>query len=398
VISPRVDENKGPLAAALPPPVPRITVVGGLPRLRSTLRGDFNLEFVTPDNPIKGPTDIVILDGSLPASRLKLLVEPLGPAGSVGRPTVLVVTPDGRRGRLDRLLAGHADDFVNAALGGGELLGRIRGALRVRGYLAELSRKNAELEGLYARLEALAQRMADELRLASSVQRSLLPTPPSCGRLEMAREFIPFREIGGDYYDFLSLTQMRMAFAIGDVMGKGVPAALLAANLKASVRAQLQSPEAPPGEMVSRINQLFSEVTPRGRFASLFLGVFDFARGTLAYVNAGHDYPFVVSTNGRLQDLSQGGPVLGLLEKPQYEAGEIAIGQGDLIVFYSDGLTDRSNQEGEIYGVDRLKEAALRSRHDGARIALYTLLGEAQGWSAGVPPEDDMTLVVAKVR
>ena len=92
--------------------------------------------------------------------------------------------------------------------------------------MSELSRKNAELQGLYGRLEVLAGRMAEELRLASNVQRSLLPAPLQHARLDVAREFIPFREIGGDLYDFVPLGPHRMAFAIGDVMGKGVPAAL----------------------------------------------------------------------------------------------------------------------------------------------------------------------------
>jgi sigma-B regulation protein RsbU (phosphoserine phosphatase) len=134
----------------------------------------------------------------------------------------------------------------------------------VRGFVGELSRKNAELEGLYHRLEGMARRMADELRLASNVQRSLLPAPVQHGRLEIAREFIPFREIGGDYYDFIELAPDRLAVTIGDVMGKGVPAALMAANLKASVRAQVQGVETTPEEVTRRVNRLFWDVTPVG--------------------------------------------------------------------------------------------------------------------------------------
>jgi sigma-B regulation protein RsbU (phosphoserine phosphatase) len=267
----------------------------------------------------------------------------------------------------------------------------------MRAGLRELARKNAELATLYGRLEGLAGRMAEELRLAAHLQRSLLPPALQHPRLDVAREFLPFREIGGDYYDLIPLGHDRIAFAIGDVMGKGVPAALLAANLKACLRAQLQAGDASPAELVGKVNRLFWEVTPKGLFASLVFALFDFAQETLHYVNAGHDYPFLVRADGGVEDLIDGGTVLGLVEDSAYQHGQVRLGRGESIVFYSDGVTDRSNVLGEAYGAHRLKEAAVRSRGDGARLALYSLLGEVQGWAGGLAAEDDMTLVVAKL-
>jgi sigma-B regulation protein RsbU (phosphoserine phosphatase) len=287
---------------------------------------------------------------------------------------------------------------IGADLGEREVLDRVEAALRTRSLLQELSRKNRELEGLYVRVDGMARRMAEELRLASSVQRSLLPPPLRHPRLDVAREFLPFREIGGDYYDLVPLGPLRLALAIGDVMGKGIAAALLAANLKATIRAQLLAGDASAQELVGLVNRLFFEVTPKGRFASLFFGVLDLEQGRLSYVNAGHDYPFVVHPDGETVDLHQGGTVLGLLEEACYEGGEVAVGRDDLLVFYSDGVTDREDAHGQLYGLDRLKEASRRCRADEARIVLYTLLGEVQGWSAGRPAEDDVTLVVAKIR
>jgi serine phosphatase RsbU (regulator of sigma subunit) len=311
---------------------------------------------------------------------------------------VLVFVPPGRRPRLEKRLREHADDFVSGGLGEEAVLVRLRGALRVRGFVGELSRKNAELEDLNHRLEGLARRMADELRLASNVQRSLLPAPLQHGQLEIAREFIPFREIGGDYYDFIELGPDRLAVAIGDVMGKGVPAALMAANLKASVRAQIQGSDTSPEELTRRVNRLFWDVTPHGLFCSLFFAVFDLARGALEYVNAGHHYPFLVRRDGTTLDLVDGGTVLGLAEDSVYRGGAVPLEPDDLVVLYSDGVTDRGNAEGELFGVERLKEAALRSRGDTARITLYSVLGDVQGWSSGTPAEDDTTLIVAKFR
>ena len=311
---------------------------------------------------------------------------------------MLVLTEQGRRTHVEAQLIDHADDFVNAFLGEEVLLARVRTALRLRGVLEELSRKNAELESLNARVEGMARRMADELRLASQVQRGLLPAPFSHPRVELAAEFIPVREIGGDYYDLVPLGPSRLAFALGDVMGKGVPAALLAANLKACLRANLHDEEAVPEQLIGRVNRLFWDVTPKGLFASLFFGLFDFEAGVLSYVNAGHDHPFLVRPDGAVECLGQGGTVLGLMEEARYEQGRIALSPKDLLVFYSDGITDRANQAGELFGLERLQEAAVRSRGDGARLALYTLLGEVQGWSGGASAEDDMTLLVARIQ
>jgi serine phosphatase RsbU (regulator of sigma subunit) len=380
----------------------RTLVVGRLQGLRSpeTLEAFLDLSWCTPEEAPAAlrarPVDLVLLDGSLPGAMLHPTLDVLGTAHA--RPALLVVTLLGRRGPVDAALVDQADDVVNGSLGEDELLSRVRAALRVRGVLAELSRKNTELEGLYARLETMAGRMADELRLASQVQRSLLPPPLPHPRLDVAREYIPVREIGGDYYDLIQLGQDKVALAIGDVMGKGVPAALLAANLKACLRAQMQGGEVVPSELIGRVNRLFWDVTPKGLFASLFFGLLDLRQGVLEYVNAGHDHPFVVRSGGALENLATGGTVLGLLEDARYDRGRIALRRDDLLVFYSDGITDRANGDGEMYGVDRLKQAARASREDLSRIVLYTLLGEVQGWSAGTAAEDDMTLIVAKVR
>jgi sigma-B regulation protein RsbU (phosphoserine phosphatase) len=196
------------------------------------------------------------------------------------------------------------------------------------------------------------------------------------------------------------LGEHRMSFAIGDVMGKGIAAALLAASLKAAVRAQLQGDAvtARPEEIVTRVNHLFGEVAPRGLFASLFFAIFDAQSLEMEYVNAGHDYPFVVRAGGDIADLREGGTLLGLVDGSVYERGRIQLDRDDVVVFYSDGVTDRGDAQGDVYGAERLKEAARRSRRDSARIVLYSMLGDVQGWSAGTPAQDDATLVVFKAR
>jgi serine phosphatase RsbU (regulator of sigma subunit) len=345
--------------------------------------------------------EVVVLDGGLPAAEAGPVLSALDSLEEHRRPSLVLVTPSPPVTRLAKALRRPPDAVVASRVRQGDLRAGIQEALQARRLGAELAQRETDLRELRQKLEVLTGQMAEELRLASRVQRSLLPAAVDHPQLEVAREFIPFREIGGDYYDFLCLGSHRMAVAIGDVMGKGIAAALLAASLKAAVRAQLQPPpgtETEPEGVVARVNKIFCEVAPRGLFASLFFAAYDLDTRTLEYVNAGHDYPFVVRRDGRVDDLVTGGTLLGLVEGSAYERGRVALEPDDLIVFYSDGVTDRGDARGEPFGADRLKEAAVRSRGDGARIVLYSMLGEVQGWSSGTPAQDDATLVVLKVR
>jgi serine phosphatase RsbU (regulator of sigma subunit) len=390
--------------ASAPARRPRLLLVGPLRGLRAgrQLRSALDTTTASPEDVVRllptSPPDALVLDASVEWERVEPMVRVLGALDDASRPAMVLFAPEERRPRPEAALLEAADDVLSTSPGDEELLSRLRRALRFRDCVEELSRKNAELETLYHRLETLAGRMAEELRLAGNVQRSLLPAPVQHARLELAREFIPFREIGGDYYDFLPLGPHRLALAIGDVMGKGVPAALLSANLKASVRAQLQGGELSPADLVMRVNRLFWDLTPNGLFASLFFGVFDLEAGTLDYVNAGHHYPFVVRGDGTVDELKEGGTLLGLVEESAYVSARVAVHPEEVLVFYTDGVTDRGSRDGELYGAERLKEAAVRNRKDAARIALYSILGEVQGWSGGLSADDDATLVIAKVR
>lgn len=346
--------------------------------------------------------DVVVLDGALSDRDLEPVLSAVEALEETVRPSLVVVTVAERRGSFDRRRGWRRPPHavLDGRRGGGEVVAGIQAVVQARRLSAELARRDAQLRDLQQRLDALSGQMAEELRLASRVQRSLLPPAVEHPRLDVAREFLPFREIGGDYYDFLPLGPHRLAFAIGDVMGKGIAAALLAASLKAAVRAQLQggAAAATPAEVVARVNRLFGEVAPRGLFASLFFAIFDLETLDLEYVNAGHDYPFVVGADGEVVELREGGTLLGLVDGSAYESGSARLQRDDVAVFYSDGVTDRGDQDGNAFGADRLKEAARRSRADAARIILYSMLGDVQGWSGGTPAQDDATLVVFKAR
>jgi serine phosphatase RsbU (regulator of sigma subunit) len=375
---------------------PRALAVG--PRAqRRELTGLVDLATVTPDEALaavaEGGVALLLLDAALPAARLRSLLAAV--ALRDPRPAVIAWADGGRRVAA---LSGRVDDVIEEGVPAAELRARVRATLRLGRYLGEIARHKAELNALRRQMDVQARRMAEDLRLASGIQRSLLPAPVDHPHLGIAREFLPYRDIGGDYYDFVPLGAAGMALALGDVMGKGVPAALLAATLKASVRSHLQTGEGSWQELVSRINRMFWEVTPVGLFASLFFGVVDATGRVLDFVNAGHFHPFVLGRDGQVRDLDEGGAVLGLVEEARYAQGRVRLQPGDQVVFYTDGVIERANGEGEFYGIERLKEAARRSRGDDARIALYSMLGDLQDWSGGLPAEDDTTLIVVKVR
>ena len=319
---------------AAPAPIALVVGILALPKGEAWLRGEVDARPAEPGETLarieSDSPELVLLDGRLPVEALTSVLEGVGHPDRPGRPAVIVVTEEGRRTHVESHLIDHADDFVNGALGADVLLARIRTALRMRCVLAELARKNAELEMVSTRMEKLAGRMAEELRLASQVQRALLPPPLSHPGLELAAEFIPAREIGGDYYDVISLDGGRLAVSLGDVMGKGVPAALLAANLKACLRAHAEARGVDPGEIIERVNRVFWDVTPKGLFATLFFGVFDFERGTLSYVNAGHEPGVLVREDGRPELLDAGGTVLGLFEGSTYPTGVTRVSPGRL--------------------------------------------------------------------
>ena len=278
---------------------------------------------------------------------------------------------------------------------------RVQAALRMRGYLDEIARQQAEMDDLRRQMDRLAQRMAEDLRLAAGVQRSLLPPPVDHTHLDLAREFMPFRDIGGDYYDFVPLGPQRPGARGRRRDGEGRARRAAGGNAQGRRSARSCRRASRPGASSCRaINRMFWEVTPSGLFASLFFGVFDASGRSFEYVNAGHYYPFVLRRDGDVRATSSMvAPCWAWSSRPATIAGRSRLGAGRPDrVLHATASPSAANPEGEHYGVERLKDAARRSRTDPARISLYSMLGEVQGWSGGLPPEDDATLIVVKVR
>jgi len=241
------------------------------------------------------------------------------------------------------------------------------------------------------------RRMEEELKVASEIQMRLQPfAPPKIDGWDMTGVSFPCREIGGDYYDFIYRKRdKRLLVAVGDVSGKGTGAALLMSSLHAAVRAQSQA-RSTISEVMSEINQYIFENSPPNKFLTLFYGELDPDTGTLVYSNGGHNAPMLVRHNGELERLDQGGLPIGMMQGVGYQEATVVFQPGDVLVIYSDGITESINEREEEFDEERLIEVVqnnLGRSASGIRDRIDEALSRFVGTTA---PVDDMTLMIIK--
>ena len=250
-------------------------------------------------------------------------------------------------------------------------------------------------EEMAARIEA-ERRAEHEVEIAKEVQRQLLPAvAPALPGFECAGECIQAKSVGGDYYDFIELGADRIAFLLADVSGKGIAAALLMANLQATLRSQYAGGADDPARMLERANRLFFASTPGNRYATLFLAEFNQATRELRYVNCGHVPPVLARAGGAIETLDATGTVIGLFEDWFGESAVTVLDPGDTLVVCSDGVTEALSDDEEEYGEDRLRDAVAAHRGLAVPELVRTLQTSVQRF-AGAVQSDDLTLLVAR--
>ncbi|GEM_PF-1107064 len=285
------------------------------------------------------------------------------------------------------------------------------------------------------RVSAEKQRLDQEMKIAAAVQARLFPRSiPKSEKLEIAKGVcIPARAVSGDYYDLLDVAPGVIGIVVADVCGKGVSAALMMANLQANLRGQVQAyrdaynykmslaaqsesadkqstlrsldrglrPH-PVKRIVERVNQQVAESVMDASFITFFYAEFDEQHSTLRYTNAGHNPPLLVRAvekgGGRVEKLDKGGTVLGLFCDVEYEEGELHLESGDALVAFTDGLVEARNPSGEEFGEERLIQTLLECGHLPAPNIEDRILRTVEDWTAEAEQEDDLTLVILKVR
>jgi serine phosphatase RsbU (regulator of sigma subunit) len=248
-----------------------------------------------------------------------------------------------------------------------------------------------------------SKQLEEQLELARRVQADLLPSPdPALGSLDFAASCVAAWQVGGDFYDVFTTESGRIAFVLGDVSGKGIPAALLMGLLHGAVRAigGLDTAEGHESSS-SRLNRLLATQTSADRFASLFWGYYDPETKLLRYVNAGHLPPALIrrKNNGELKihRLTEGGPILGVLPDAIYRQGTAVVEPGDLFVLYSDGIVEASTASGEEFSEERLWAAVQNNWNKSSIEIRDEVLLQVHGFLRGERPQDDMTLLVVRL-
>jgi len=261
---------------------------------------------------------------------------------------------------------------------------------------ATFNRMAQELRANQDRLLEQA-RLRKELEMCRRIQEDLLPRESlRVPFAEIQGISIPAREVGGDFFNYFVLSAGQAALLVGDVSGKGVPAALLMANLQATLRARLPL----QGDLARLALELDREIdasTPPEAYLTLFVGILDGGARALRYVNAGHNAPYLLRTSGELEALESTGRPLGLLPGGDYEQRSVGLGAGDALFLFTDGLVETENEAGDPFGCERLEALLLRERGAGPGELVTRVDQAVRGFRGSIEPADDATMVVLVV-
>jgi len=240
------------------------------------------------------------------------------------------------------------------------------------------------------------ERLERELQLAMEIQQRFQPTaPPTVPGYELQGISFPCYEIGGDYYDFIQRDDGRLVIALGDVSGKGTAAALLMSSLHAAIHAQTGSHDSLV-ETISAVNRYLAENIPPNRFVPLFYAELDPGSGAVSFLNAGHNPPLIVHAAGTVEQLASGGLPLGIKADADYREGRTHLQMGDVLVIYSDGVTEAASPTGEEFGPTRLYEVVSRNVDASAAGIRDRIESALTKFSQGTQAADDITLVIVK--
>jgi serine phosphatase RsbU (regulator of sigma subunit) len=264
--------------------------------------------------------------------------------------------------------------------------------LTVMANIAAVRIENARL----AEVEAVERIMKRDLDQAADIQGRMLPDhAPNVPGTELAGFNLPCRTVGGDYYDFFPYPDGKVGLTLGDVSGKGMPASLMMAELHARVQVLAEDP-GDLGPFMVRLNKATCAKCPSNRFVTFFFCVLDPASGELSYANAGHNPPILVRANGAAEMLEGGGPVLGILSTAPYSEMNVKLDHGDMLVLYSDGVTEANNAAFDEFDEERFIQVLKQHRHQPATAIVEAVTRALTEFCAGAPQADDITLAVAK--
>jgi serine phosphatase RsbU (regulator of sigma subunit)/pSer/pThr/pTyr-binding forkhead associated (FHA) protein len=252
------------------------------------------------------------------------------------------------------------------------------------------------VSALLSESEAAERAMKRDLGQAAEIQKRMLPDQaPKVDNVDLAGFNAACKTVGGDYYDFFKYPDGRVALALGDVSGKGMPASLLMMQLHARVQVMAEDP-GDLGAFMMRLNKATCANCPSNKFITFFFCVLDSATGEVRYANAGHNPPIIVRASGEAEMVEGGGPVLGIVSIAPYSEERAQLGPGDMLVLYSDGVTEATDHQFDEFGEERFIDVLRRNREAAASTIVDAVTKALAEFAAGAPQADDITLVVAK--
>ncbi len=288
-------------------------------------------------------------------------------------------------------------DFVQKPWDNTRLLETLRKQIELGRTRRRTRQKQAEDE---LRAQQAMQELSlreEEIQEAHQIQERLVPVDiPQMAGYEMAAFWRPARSVGGDYFDVLKFNEESLGVCIGDVAGKGVPAALLMSNLQATVR-DFAGPDVPPADLCARVNRAALPHVGADRFITFFYGLLDAPARRLAYVNAGHNPPFLVHRDGSCERLRHGGPVLALVPDWDCQPGMVELAPGDCLILFTDGITEATDAQGEEFQEERLMALVTAHRHLRPGVIREEIMAALREFT-GDQWNDDATLLVLGVK
>lgn len=266
---------------------------------------------------------------------------------------------------------------------------------RLLSIIGSQSAQLIETARLYEEEKALLS-LQEEMKMAASIQLKLLPEcSPDIPGFEIVSVNIPARSVGGDYYDYITLSSGKIAFCVGDITGKGMPAAMLMANLQATIRSQASIFE-DSARCLYGTNKLLFKSTDPDKFATVFYGILDPLTGTVEFANGGHDAPLLMRSTDGIDSLNATGLLVGIMEETIYEKGSITMEKGDILLIYTDGVTEAMDPELHEYGVQRLKQILSSQQTQSADAIRHAIIQDVRQHATGASQSDDITLMVIK--
>ena len=302
----------------------------------------------------------------------------------------IMVSAYGDMGNIRQAMNNGAFDFATKPIDLDDLSVTIEKAIAQIEYIKRMELEHKQLEGI-----------KDDLAVASQIQLSILPRifppfPDCTDKLDISASMHAAKDVGGDFYDFFRIDEDHIGFVMADVSGKGIPAAIFMAVSRTVIRTTAIQGMS-PGACIARSNTLIAKESSNGMFVTVFYGIYNVKTGEITYCNAGHNSPFILKGNGKVEELPMStNLIVGIMEGFEFEEGKCQLEQGDTLFTYTDGVSEAMDVNLEMFGEDRMKASLAKVPHHTCQQIIDTMKADVADFTKGAEQSDDITMLALK--